>query len=150
MTLARKASEFAEEAARKAIQKMQTEAEVREPYFVNLGDRPQPRSVEDRHMVRFGPELARGTFLCMLGPVKAAELAANKEQISWLSPVAADSGDAETSEAVQVGCVCACVGVMSMLRDARVVSKAGEQEGSTHTRLLHLCVRHTQDTHTSR
>jgi hypothetical protein len=104
VTLARKASDFAEEAARKAIQKMQTEAEEREPYFVNLGDRPQPRSVEDRHMVRFGPELARGTFLCMLGPIKAAELRANTEQISWLTAVAAEGGDSSTQEAVQVVC----------------------------------------------
>lgn len=102
VTLARKAAEFAEEAARRAIQKMQTEAEEREPYFVNLGARPQPRSVEDRHMVRFGPELASGTFLCMLGPVKAAELAANKEQVSWLSAVAAGAGEQESADAVQV------------------------------------------------
>jgi hypothetical protein len=49
--LARKSAEFSEAAAKKAVQKMQSEAEDREPYFVHLGDNPQPRTLEDRHMV---------------------------------------------------------------------------------------------------
>eukprot|EP00802_Teleaulax_amphioxeia_P007584 Tamp_07591.p1 GENE.Tamp_07591~~Tamp_07591.p1 ORF type:complete len:667 (+),score=156.84 Tamp_07591:227-2227(+) len=101
VVLSRKSAEFAEEAAKRAIQKMQTEAEEREPYFVHLGDKPQPRTIEDRHMVRFGPELSRGTFLCMLGPIKAAELAANTAQVSWLAPVAAEGADADTAASVQ-------------------------------------------------
>jgi len=51
VTLARKSAEFSEAAAKRAVQKMQSEAEEREPYFVHLGDNPQPRTLEDRHMV---------------------------------------------------------------------------------------------------
>ena len=100
--LARKAGEFAEEAARKAVDKMQSEAEEREAYLVHLGPHPQPRTVEDRHMVRMGPEVSRGTFLCMIGANKAEEMAANTAEIGWLAPVAASDADSQTSSAVQV------------------------------------------------
>ncbi|MGB1598230.1 MAG: hypothetical protein ACPIOQ_36065, partial [Promethearchaeia archaeon] len=81
---------------------MQSEAEEREAYLVHLGPHPQPRTVEDRHMVRMGPEVSRGTFLCMIGANKAEELAANTAEVAWLAPVAASDADSQTSSAVQV------------------------------------------------
>jgi hypothetical protein len=64
------------------------------------------RSVEDKHMVRFGPEVTRNTVLVMVGPLKAAELRANTTDVQWLTPVAAAVND---RYALPCDCVCVCV-----------------------------------------
>lgn len=47
---------------------MQAEAEQKEAYFVHLTEKADKRSAEDKHMIRFGPEVTRKTVsaLCAL------------------------------------------------------------------------------------
>ena len=48
------------------------------PLSPMLTDKHTRSQIEDRHMIRLGPMLTNHTFLAMLGPMKAAEIRANK------------------------------------------------------------------------
>ena len=70
------------------VSKMQAEAERKDAYFVHVAEGVDRRALEDKHMVRFGPEVTRDTLLVMVGPIKAAELRANNAEVAWLTHVA--------------------------------------------------------------
>mmetsp|Transcript_34381 Transcript_34381/g.53638 ORF Transcript_34381/g.53638 Transcript_34381/m.53638 type:complete len:520 (-) Transcript_34381:30-1589(-) len=85
VSLARKSAEFAEQSAKDTVKKMQGESETKQAYFVHVRNGNAKRDVEDKHFVRFGPIVTANTFLLMLGPMKAAEMSANKDDVIWLA-----------------------------------------------------------------
>ena len=82
------------------VSKMQAEAERKDAYFVHVAEGVDRRALEDKHMVRFGPEVTRDTLLVMVGPIKAAELRANNAEVAWLTHVASALNEMFVSQAL--------------------------------------------------